>query len=136
MTAFRSVGNPYVLVLTNIGTIGVDLHTFCWDVVHYTPAQTPHEAEQKTGRIDRPRIKKQLERLQLGAARNAQNIRVHYLIWPFTVDERIIARLNVRTILADCLLGSRNARRLEEKEDQVIKRAQDYPPLDLRPSDQ
>jgi hypothetical protein len=135
MAAFRSLGNPLILILTNVGTIGVDLHTYCWDVLHYTPAWTPHEAEQKTGRIDRPRLKGEIERLQLGAVRMAQHIRVHYLIWPFTFDERILARLNVRTILADRLLGSRKAKILEENEAQTVKRIGGYRPLDLGPSD-
>jgi hypothetical protein len=135
MAAFRSLGNPLVLILTNVGTVGVDLHTYCWDVLHYTPAWTPHEAEQKTGRIDRPHLKEEIKRLQLGSMRKTQHIRVNYLIWPFTFDERILARLNVRTILADRLLGSRKAKSLEANEPQIATRASDYPPLDLGPSD-
>ena len=133
LAAFRSVGNPFILVLTNVGTVGIDLNTYCWDVLHYTPAWTPHEAEQKTGRIDRPRLKGQIEKLKLGPTPKAQSIRVHHLIWPFTNDERMIARLNLRSIIADHLLGSRNVHRLEDNENQVARRARDYPPLDLAP---
>jgi len=136
MAAFRSLGNPLILILTNVGTVGVDLHTYCWDVLHYTPAWTPHEAEQKTGRIDRPRLRGEIERLRLGAMKKAEHVRIHYLIWPFTFDERILARLNLRTILADRLLGSRTTETLERNEAQIVTRVSDYPPLDLGPSSQ
>jgi hypothetical protein len=133
LAAFRTVGNPYILVLTNVGTVGVDLHTYCWDILHYTPAWTPHEAEQKTGRIDRPRLKGQLRKLELGAMKSAQHFRVHYLIWPFTVDERIISRLNLRSIYADRLLGSKSALKLDDNDSDIAKRAHNYRPLNLAP---
>jgi hypothetical protein len=133
LASFRSLGNPFILALTNVGTVGVDLNTYCWDVLHYTAAWTPHEAEQKTGRIDRPRLKIDMDRLHLDRVSRARFLRVHHLIWPLTVDERILSRQHVRTILAERLLGARNARQLEEQELKVQERARDYPPLNLRP---
>ena len=80
---FLTPGSPFAMVLTNICTVGVDLHQFCWDVVHFTPEWTPHDMEQKTGRIDRPRT--ELHRFQM--AKNKDKVRVHHLIWPHTYDQ-------------------------------------------------
>lgn len=104
---FRGPGNPFVLILTHVCQLGVDLHPFCWDVLHYSPAWTPHEAEQKTGRIDRPRLPDTLSLLNLGPRSNSDRIRIHHMIWPFTYDERIFSRLNLRSQYAERLLGSK-----------------------------
>jgi hypothetical protein len=131
---FCSPGNPFVLVLTNVCTMGIDLHSYCWDVLHYTPAWTPHEAEQKTGRIDRPRLGTALKRLSLGGNGKLQNIRVHYLIWPFTYDERILNRLNLRTQLAERLLGSKHWKDIEEMAGASVEiAASRFKPLNLNP---
>jgi hypothetical protein len=129
MTArFRGPGNPFVLVLTHVCQLGVDLHPFCWDVVHYSPAWTPHEGEQKTGRIDRPRLPSTLKQLDLGSKRDADAIRVHHLIWPFTYDERILTRLNVRAQYAERLLGSRVR---SDSEDEAARALRHFKPLEL-----
>jgi hypothetical protein len=131
---FRSPGNPFVLVLTNVCTMGIDLHTYCWDVLHYTPAWTPHEAEQKTGRIDRPRLVSSREKLNIGKETSLQEIRVHHLIWPFTYDERILSRLNLRAQLSERLLGSKFERVLEKTpEDSAQIQAALFKPLNLSP---
>lgn len=90
MDRFQTPGNPFFLVLTNVGTFGVDLHPYCWDIVHYTPEWTPHAAEQKAGRIDRSRSRYTVARLDIGSKSRLGQIRVHHLIWPFTYDERIL----------------------------------------------
>jgi hypothetical protein len=131
---FRSPGNPFVLVLTNVCTVGVDLHTYCWDVLHYTPAWTPHEAEQKTGRIDRPRLRDAAQKLRISPASALKRIRVHYLIWPYTYDERILGRLNLRAQLAERLLGSKHQEALEHTpEETVVESLPYFKPLRLEP---
>jgi hypothetical protein len=134
MERFRTPGNPFLLVLTNVGMFGVDLHSYCWDVVHYTPDWTPHAAEQKTGRIDRPRDRAGVARLDIGSRSRLHHIRVHHLIWPFTYDERILSRLNLRAQLAERLLGSKHQAALERSGpvnlDQISRR---FRPLDLTP---
>lgn len=131
---FRSAGNPFVLILTNVCTVGVDLHTYCWDVLHYTPAWTPHEAEQKTGRIDRPRLRNAAQKLRISPASALKRIRVHYLIWPYTYDERILGRLNLRAQLAERLLGSKHQEALERTpEETVVESLPYFKPLRLEP---
>ena len=131
---FRSAGNPFVLILTNVCTVGVDLHTYCWDVLHYTPAWTPHEAEQKTGRIDRPRLRQPAEKLRIARASALKRIRIHYLIWPHTYDERILSRLNLRAQLSERLLGSKHQDVLERNhEETVVEALPRFKPLRLEP---
>ncbi len=131
---FRSPGNPFILVLTNVCTVGVDLHTYCWDVLHYTPAWTPHEAEQKTGRIDRPRLRDAAQKLRISPPSALKRIRVHYLIWPYTYDERILGRLNLRAQLAERLLGSKHQETLEHTpEETVVESLPYFKPLRLEP---
>jgi hypothetical protein len=131
---FRSAGNPFVLILTNVCTVGVDLHTYCWDVLHYTPAWTPHEAEQKTGRIDRPRLRQPAEKLKIARSSALKRIRIHYLIWPHTYDERILSRLNLRAQLSERLLGSKHQDVLEgSHEATVVEALPRFKPLRLEP---
>jgi hypothetical protein len=131
---FRSPGNPFTLILTNVCTVGVDLHTYCWDVLHYTPAWTPHEAEQKTGRIDRPRLQQSAEKLRISRASALKRIRIHYLIWPYTYDERILSRLNLRAQLSERLLGSKHQDALERNhEETVVESLPRFKPLQLEP---
>lgn len=131
---FRSPGNPFVLILTNVCTVGVDLHTYCWDVLHYTPAWTPHEAEQKTGRIDRPRLRHAAQKLRVSPESALKTIRIHYLIWPYTYDERILGRLNLRAQLAERLLGSKHQEALERTpEETVVESLPYFKPLRLEP---
>ncbi|MBZ5659863.1 MAG: hypothetical protein LAO08_05590 [Acidobacteriia bacterium] len=131
---FRSAGNPFILILTNVCTVGVDLHTYCWDVLHYTPAWTPHEAEQKTGRIDRPRFRQAAEKLRIARASALKRIRIHYLIWPYTYDERILSRLNLRAQLSERLLGSKHQDALERShEEAVVEGLPRFKPLRLEP---
>lgn len=131
---FRSPGNPFVLVLTNVCTMGIDLHAYCWDVLHYTPAWTPHEAEQKTGRIDRPRLVSSHEKLAIAKDKSLQDIRVHHLVWPFTYDERILSRLNLRAQLSERLLGSKYEKALDNtSEESAQMHAAQFKPLNLNP---
>jgi hypothetical protein len=125
---FREPGNPLILVLTHVCQIGIDLHPFCWDILHYSPAWTPHEGEQKTGRIDRPRLPATKAQLAIGDPRKRHEIRVHHLLWPFTYDERILSRLNVRGHYAERLLGSKGH---HDAPDDQARRLRDFRPLEL-----
>jgi hypothetical protein len=128
---FLTPGNPFLLVLTNICTVGVDLHQFCWDVIHYTPSWTPHELEQKTGRIDRPRVG--LEKI-FNIGKNPNHIRVHHLIWPNTYDERMLSRVHLRSQYSERLLGSKTQDSLEEKHKSINSEMIElFRPLDISP---
>ncbi|MBX2989142.1 MAG: hypothetical protein KF802_14725 [Bdellovibrionaceae bacterium] len=132
---FLTPGNPKVLVLTNICTVGVDLHEYCWDVVHYTPSWTPHDLEQKTGRIDRPRNKKELmARFAIAPYEVAHKIRVHHLVWPFTYDERVLSRVHLRSQFSERLLSVKSQAAIEEHiADPGEVKIEEFKPLDLAP---
>ena len=52
-TCFNSPFYPFVLATTSIGAEGLDYHTYCNRMVHYTRPKNVIELEQKNGRIDR-----------------------------------------------------------------------------------
>lgn len=129
---FLGVGNPFVLVLTNVCSMGVDLHHYCWDVVHYSPSRTPSEFEQKSGRIDRPRPRVLRRALNLGAERRSSAIRIHHLIWPFTYDERVFRRMNLRGHMSERLFGSKVVRDADDTTAEAFRRLR---PLSLAPTE-
>ncbi len=129
---FLGPGNPFVLVLTNVCSMGVDLHHYCWDVVHYSPSWTPSEFEQKSGRIDRPRQRVLRRALNLGAERRSSAIRIHHLIWPFTYDERVFRRMNLRGHMSERLLSSKLARDADDQTAEAFRRLR---PLSLAPKE-
>lgn len=122
-----------VLVATNVCRMGVDLHNYCWDVVHYSPSWTPNDFEQKSGRIDRPRNNSLRQLLPLGKAHKSSSIRIHHVVLPFGYDERILRRMNLRSHLSERLLASRHQ---EKASDEVARRFRDLAPLDLSPGKQ
>lgn len=131
---FLSLRSPFVLVMTNIGQVGIDLHKFCWDIIHYTPDWTHHTFEQKTGRIDRPRSIDELKSyFNIGDTKKASHITVHFLIWPLTYDEKILSRLNLRSRLATRLLSSKNVNKESRKGEDTNRNLSDFLPLDLTP---
>jgi hypothetical protein len=127
---FLTPGNPFVLVLTNVCSMGVDLHHYCWDVIHYSPSWTPSEFEQKSGRIDRPRPRILRNFLRLGDERSSSAIRVHHFLWPFTYDERVFRRMNARGHLSERLLSSKLVREADDKTAEAFRRLK---PLSLAP---
>jgi len=128
---FLSPGNPFLLILTNVCAMGVDLHHYCWDVIHYSPSWTPSEFEQKSGRIDRPRPRVLRRALNLGEERRSSAIRVHHLLWPFTYDERVLRRMNIRGHLSERLLSSK---RVHDADDRTAEVFSHLPPLSLAPA--
>jgi hypothetical protein len=130
---FLTPGNPFLLVLTNICTVGVDLHRFCWDVLHFTPSWTPHELEQKTGRIDRPRIGWE-RAFEIANPSMINKVRVHFLIWPNTYDERMLSRVHLRSQYSERLLSSKSQNTLDEKTGNLAEsKFSLFKPLNLRP---
>jgi superfamily II DNA or RNA helicase len=100
---FKLPINPMVLFCTEVGTEGIDLHTYCWDVVLYTIDWVPSQIEQKIGRIDRERQmpNEALHAFHAGDPRyhaevKKDLIRVHFFVLPETYDERILFRVNRR----------------------------------------
>lgn len=128
---FLSPGNPFVLALTNVCSMGVDLHEACWDVIHYSPSWTPSDFEQKSGRIDRPRSRHTLKRLGMPTSSASDSIRIHHLIWPFTYDERVLKRMNARAHLSERLLGKKEA---EGIDDDTALRLRELRQLSLEPA--
>jgi hypothetical protein len=128
---FLTPGNPFLLIMTNVCSMGVDLHNYCWDVIHYSPSWTPSDFEQKSGRIDRPRPHALRRRLQIGQGRNSSAIRVHHFLWPFTYDERVFRRMNFRGHMSERLLSSKVVR---EADDRVAASFHALRPLSLAPA--
>jgi hypothetical protein len=60
--AFNTPLLPDVLVCTNVGGEGIDLHRECSHVIHYDLEWNPARVEQKTGRTDRIGSKTERER--------------------------------------------------------------------------
>ena len=61
---------PDILVCTQVGQEGIDLHRHCRHVVHYDLGWNPATLEQRTGRTDRLGSKAMRERNLALAARN------------------------------------------------------------------
>jgi hypothetical protein len=113
---FKLPINPMVLFCTEVGTEGVDLHTYCWDVVLYTIDWVPSQIEQKIGRIDRERqmpnkalceFYKSDPRYKEAVKKDL--IRVHFFVLPETYDERILFRVNRRATEERSLFSQKDA---------------------------
>ena len=50
---FNTLVLPEILICTQVGQEGIDLHRHCRHVVHYDLAWNPAVLEQRTGRADR-----------------------------------------------------------------------------------
>lgn len=132
---FKLPMNPGILFCTKVGIEGIDLHTFCSDVVHYTLDWTPAEVEQKTGRVDRtrevPSLLKDLYKKDPrfnGPQNNHEKSNVHFLILPETYDERQLFIINQRAERERNLLASS-----PDLEFDGIKSGRKNCSLDLRP---
>jgi hypothetical protein len=69
-----------------------------------------------------------IRQLAIGDPRLRDRIRVHHLIWPFTYDERILSRLNVRAQAAERLLGAKDG---HDSADDRAARLNKFRPLIL-----
>ena len=125
--AFRSPLAPWVLVASNVGSEGIDLHTFSSHLVHFDIEWNPARMEQREGRTDR--FGRQLK----------EPVNVYFALVRGTYDERMLQQLVARQRWHSILLGRPgaqlardekgvvNARILEESEASALS-------LDLRPS--
>jgi hypothetical protein len=94
--AFNSPFTPDVLVCTQVGDQGIDLHEFCRIVIHYDLTFNPARMEQRTGRCDRIGSK---------AARQHENLLVVVPLLAGSYDERIYASLLQRDQTNEALIG-------------------------------
>ena len=95
---------PEVLICTQVGQEGIDLHRHCRHVVHYDLAWNPAVLEQRTGRADRIGSKTFRER---DAAADAKTVCLQIGV-PFiagTYDERMYEELRLRAQTFEVLTG-------------------------------
>ena len=106
---FNSPLLPEILICTQVGQEGIDLHRHCRHVVHYDLGWNPATIEQRTGRIDRIGSKTQRERnLGVGQAGNDSLLPGLEVALPYlaaTYDERMFDRLFSRSQAFDLLTG-------------------------------
>jgi len=95
---------PEVLICTQVGQEGIDLHRHCRHVVHYDLAWNPAVLEQRTGRADRIGSKTFRER---DAASDPKTVCLEIGV-PFiagTYDERMYEELRLRAQTFEVLTG-------------------------------
>lgn len=100
-SAFRELGPPWILVASNVGSEGIDLHTYTKRIVHYDLEWNPARMEQREGRGDR------LGRKLKGA------LEIFYCLVPDTYDERMFHQLVARDRWHGVLLGKPAAKLAE-----------------------
>jgi ERCC4-related helicase len=102
--AFRTPLGPWVLVASNVGSEGIDLHTFASHLVHFDVEWNPGKMEQREGRIDR-----------LGRKLTTP-INIYYLFVQGTYDERMLHQMVARQRWHSVLLGKK-ARMISSDKD-------------------
>lgn len=111
---------PEILVCTQVGQEGIDLHRHCRHVVHYDLAWNPAVLEQRTGRADRIGSKTFRER---AAATDGKNVFLEVAV-PFlagTYDERMYEELRLRAQTFEVLTGGDFAADHADGQDDVSK---------------
>ena len=104
---------PDILVCTQVGQEGIDLHRHCRHVVHYDLGWNPAAIEQRTGRTDRIGSKAERERKIAAEAdgnfhRSEDQLPGLDIAMPYlagTFDERMFERLRTRAQAFDILTG-------------------------------
>jgi ERCC4-related helicase len=91
--SFRSPLAPLMLVASNVGAEGIDLHTYCTHLVHFDLEWNPARMEQREGRADR--LGRKLK----------EPINIYYALVKGTYDERMLHQLVVRQRWHSILLG-------------------------------
>jgi hypothetical protein len=123
---FNTPYRPEILISTQVGQEGIDLHRECRHVIHHDLCWNPAVIEQRTGRVDR--IGSKVERERLGAE-NAGGptleIAVPYLA--ATYDERMFEELFRRAQLFEVTLGGemRVEGRVDPEQARREKRSRD-----------
>ena len=108
--AFRSPLAPWVLVASNVGSEGIDLHTFSAHLVHFDIEWNPARMEQREGRADR--IGRRLK----------QPVNIYLALVRGTYDERMLHQLVARQRWHSILLGRSGARLDRDKTGKVDAR--------------
>jgi superfamily II DNA/RNA helicase len=122
---FNSPLLPEILICTEVGQEGIDLHRHCRHVVHYDLGWNPAKIEQRTGRIDRIGSKTQRERNlnaslgEVGDEITMVGLEVALPYLAATYDERMFDRLFARAQAFDLLTGG-DASAEEDDERQSI----------------
>lgn len=106
--AFTTALAPWILVATNVGSEGIDLHRYSRHLVHFDLEWNPARLEQREGRIDR--FGRKLK----------EPARIYYLLVKDTYDERMFHQMIARQRWHGILLG-RRALRLETDETMTAR---------------
>ncbi len=110
-SAFNTPLVPEILICTQVGQEGIDLHRYCRYVVHYDLPWNPASLEQRTGRADRIGSKafreRDAETKNGGHAQSFLEVGIPYLAG--TYDERIYEELRVRAQTFEVLTGGDHA---------------------------
>ena len=106
---FNSPLLPEILICTQVGQEGIDLHRHCRHVVHYDLGWNPATIEQRTGRVDHIGSKTQRERQLLAndrlTERELPGLEVALPYLAATYDERMFDRLYARAQAFELLTG-------------------------------
>jgi hypothetical protein len=101
---FNTPYRPEILIATQVGQEGIDLHRECRHVIHHDLWWNPAVVEQRTGRVDRIGSKVERERRANGGAQSATlDVAVPYL--GATYDERVFEEVHRRAELFEVTMG-------------------------------
>lgn len=103
-TGFNTPLLPEVLICTQVGQEGIDLHRHCRHVVHYDLAWNPAVLEQRTGRVDRIGSKIIRER-EVCKTDVKPRLEVGVPFLAGTYDERMFEELRLRAQTFEILTG-------------------------------
>jgi len=119
---------PEILICTQVGQEGIDLHRQCRHVVHYDLGWNPATIEQRTGRVDRIGSKTQRERTisqknsQASKEHALQGLEVGLPYLAATYDERMFDRLYARSQAFDLLTSGDPSTDSDDGSDYEIER--------------
>lgn len=89
---FNSEGGPQILLSSEVGSEGIDMHEYCRCLINYDLPWNPMRVEQRIGRIDR-------------VGQKADRLSVVHLKVKGTIEERVYDRLHHRLELFANSLG-------------------------------
>jgi hypothetical protein len=122
---FNSPLLPEILICTQVGQEGIDLHRHCRHVIHYDLGWNPATVERRTGRIDRIGSKTQRERKLASEANSTDYVLLGLEVaLPYlaaTYDERMCDRLYTRAQAFDLLTGGDPSADPDDDRDYAIE---------------
>lgn len=101
---FNTPYRPEILVSTQVGAEGIDLHRECRHVIHHDLCWNPATIEQRTGRVDRIGSKVERERMNAGP-NNPPTLEIGVPYLAATYDERMFEELYKRAQLFEVTMG-------------------------------